>query len=64
MHEIYFKPSPIDHNIGTLNTSNWTITLKTISLKYTNDESKQLANQGREHHPRCVRVVSIDNMDV
>jgi hypothetical protein len=52
MHEIYFKPSPIDHNIGTLNMSHWTIIFETTSMKCTNEESKQLANLGREHHPQ------------
>ena len=45
MHEIYFKPSPIDHNIGTLNMSNWTITLENISLNVSMME--QAVSQSR-----------------
>jgi len=26
-------------------------------MKCVNEESKQLANEGREHHPTCVRIV-------
>ena len=63
-HEIYFKPSPIDHNLGTLNMSHWTIIFETTSMKCINEESKQLANLGREHHPTCVRVVSNDIMNI
>jgi hypothetical protein len=38
--------------------------IKPTSIKYINEESKQLANLGREPHPMCVRIVINDNINL